>query len=161
MNLLRPLPFVLFGLVVSQYPVIGCAELANRKETLEGHHSIFLSVNIPEAEEAAQRLGLKKESLERFLIDRLQKGGIAASLEYVDQTLILEIQVDLLKVIQAEDSDVYAFISQFEAIQPAQLGHEPEGGPRDNLAVNAIRCRQPRATKRCCGTRCSTTWSAF
>ena len=54
-------------------------------------------------------------------MQRLKESRIEVSTEYTDQTLILEIQVDLLKVIQSDDVDVFAFISQFEAIQPARL----------------------------------------
>ena len=99
----------------------GRAQLANRKETLQGHRSIFLTVNIPESDEVAQQFGLRKESFERYLLQQLQQTGVPVSNHYTDQTLILEIQVDLLKVIESDEGEVFAFISQFEAIQPARL----------------------------------------
>ncbi len=99
----------------------GRAELASRKETLQGHRSIFLTVSIPESDDVAQQFGLRKESFERYLLQQLQQTGVPVSNRYTDQTLILEIQVDLLKVIDSDEGEVFAFISQFEAIQPARL----------------------------------------
>lgn len=108
-------------LLLGSWPTLSEAQLANKKETLRGHRTIYLSIVTPETEQAVQQLGLKKESLERYIIEQLRENGFEVSTDYTNQTLILEIQVDLLKVAQATDSDVFAFISQFEVIQPARL----------------------------------------
>jgi hypothetical protein len=97
------------------------AQLANRKETLQGHRAVFVAVTTPAAEEVTRDLGLVKASLERYILDHLTKAGIPASTEFVDQTLVLEITVDVHKVIQSEDLAVFAFVSQFEALQAARL----------------------------------------
>jgi hypothetical protein len=96
-------------------------ELANKIETLRGHQSVFVSVSTPQSEDAIRRLGLVKASLERYIIARLADAKIPASLEFTDQTLILEIQVDVHKVAQGNQLDVFAFVSQFDAIQAARL----------------------------------------
>ena len=96
-------------------------QLASNKETLQGHSSVFLSISTPEHDATGRHLGLKKESLERFVLSRLEKNGIKVSTTFTNQTLILQVQVDLLKVIQSGDTDVYAFVSRFEAVQAARL----------------------------------------
>jgi hypothetical protein len=108
-------------LLLGSWPTFSNAQLANKKETLRGHRTIFLSIVTPETDEAIQQLGLKKDSLERYILEQLRQNGFEVSTQYTNQTLILEIQVDLLKVAQSTDADVFAFISQFEAIQPARL----------------------------------------
>jgi hypothetical protein len=96
-------------------------ELANTKETLRGHQSVFVSISTPQSDDAIRRLGLVKASLERYVLTRLADAKIPASLEFTDQTLILEIRVDVHKVTQGNELDVFAFISQFDAIQAARL----------------------------------------
>ena len=118
---LRPLCCLTALLLATGWPTDVRAQLANRKETLRGHRTIYLSISTPETDDAVRQLGLKQESLQRYVVQRLQESRIEVSTEYTDQTLILEIQVDLLKVIQSDDVDVFAFISQFEAIQLARL----------------------------------------
>ncbi len=120
------------------------AQLASRKETLRGHRSVFVAVTTPESEVAVRQLGLVKPSLERYILAQLAKANIPASLEFTDQTLILEIQIDVHQVIQAKDLDVYAFVSRFDAIQPARLATNRQAA----LAVtwrNAIRRRNSRS----------------
>ena len=97
------------------------AQLANKKETLRGHQSVFVAVTTPESDDAVRQLGLVKSSLERYILAQLAKANIPASVVFTDQTLILEIQVDVHKVIQTHDLDVFAFVSRFDAIQPARL----------------------------------------
>jgi hypothetical protein len=97
------------------------ADLANRRDTLRGHTKVFVAVTTPETDDAVRRLGLVKTSLERYILKRLGEANIPASLEFTDQTLILEIHVDVHKVTQGNAVDVYAFISRFEAIQAVLL----------------------------------------
>lgn len=96
-------------------------QLASNKQTLQGHTSVFLSISTPEIDETGRQVGLKKESLERFVLTRLEKDGIEVSTTFTDQTLILQVHVDLLKVLESGETDVYAFISRFEAVQAARL----------------------------------------
>jgi hypothetical protein len=96
-------------------------QLASNSETLQGHSSVFLSISTPEIDQTGRNVGLKKESLERFVLGRLEKSGIKVSTTFTNQTLILQVHVDLVKVIQSGETDVYAFISRFEAIQAARL----------------------------------------
>ncbi|MCA9149239.1 MAG: hypothetical protein KDA92_08075, partial [Planctomycetales bacterium] len=49
----------------------GQAQLANQKGTLRGHQAVFISVTTPQTDEARKQLGLVRESLERFIIERL------------------------------------------------------------------------------------------
>ena len=102
------------------------AQLASRRETLRGHREVFLSVNISDSETANRTFGLKKDSLEKFLLGRLAEAGISAANEYQTQTLILEIQVDLHQVVQVDDDQVYAFVSAFDATQAAKLATNRE-----------------------------------
>lgn len=102
------------------------AQLASRRETLRGHEQIFLNVNISDTEATNQTFGLRKESLEKFLLRRLDEAGIKATNQYTAQTLILEINVDLHQVAQTNEEQVYAFVSQFDAIQAAKLATNHE-----------------------------------
>jgi len=97
------------------------AQLANRKDTLQGHRSVFVSVTTPATDDATRDLGLIKGSLERYVLDQLTKAGIPAATAFTDQTLVLEINVDLHRVVQSGDVTVFAFVSQFEALQAAKL----------------------------------------
>jgi hypothetical protein len=97
------------------------AQLANRRDTLRGHQRVFVSVTTPQSDDAVRQLGLVKASLERFIIARLTQANIPATTEFTDQTLILEIQVDTHKVLRAQETDVFAFVSRFEAIQAVRL----------------------------------------
>jgi hypothetical protein len=97
------------------------AQLAHKKETLRGHRKVYVSVTTPATEDATRHLGLVQPSLERYILAQLSKANISASAEFTDQTLILEIQLDVHKVIRADNLDVFAFISRFEAIQAARL----------------------------------------
>lgn len=97
------------------------SQLASNAETLQGHRGVFLSISTPEVDVTGRHVGLKKESLERFVLRRLEKNGIKASTTFTNQTLILQVHVDLLRVIQSGETDVYAFISRFEAVQAARL----------------------------------------
>jgi len=96
-------------------------QLASNTDTLQGHSNVFLSISTPEGDATGRHVGLKKESLERFVLSRLEKNGINVSTTFTNQTLILQVHVDLLKVIQSGETDVYAFISRFEAVQAARL----------------------------------------
>lgn len=97
------------------------AQLANRRDTLQGHRSVFVAVTTPATDDATRDLGLIKASLERYILDQLTKAGIPAATAFTDQTLVLEINVDLHRVVQSGDVTVFAFVSQFEALQAARL----------------------------------------
>jgi hypothetical protein len=102
------------------------SQLAHKKETLRGHRKVFLSVTTPATEDATRHLGLVQSSLERYVLTQLEKAGLTASTEFTDQTLLLEIQVDVHKVLRADSRDVFAFVSRFEAIQAARLAANGE-----------------------------------
>ena len=97
------------------------AELASSRDTLRGHHNVFISVTTPETADAIGKLRLVKSSLERYLVDELKKSQIHASVRFTDQTLILEVHIDIHRVTQSNKADVFAFISRFDAIQAVQL----------------------------------------
>ena len=99
------------------------AELASSKDTLRGHESVFVTVITPETDDAVRRLGLVKSSLERYLLDRLTQAEIPASSQFTNQTLILEVHVDIHRVVQSGNVDVFAFISRFDALQAVQLAN--------------------------------------
>ena len=103
------------------------AQLASNKETLRGHQNVFVSVSTPDSEVAVNDLKLKKESLENFVVKRLRRNNIDVSTTFTNQTLILEIKVDLVKVASVDDQDFFAFVSQFEAIQAARLATNKQG----------------------------------
>ena len=107
--------------VVASIAQTAWGQLASNEQTLQDHRSVFLSITTPAFDETGRQLGLKKESLERFVLSRLKKNGIQVSTTFTNQTLILQVNVDLLKVLRSNDTDVYAFVSQFEAVQAARL----------------------------------------
>lgn len=109
--------FVLYLLAANS----ATAQLAGRQETLRGHRQIYVTVTLPEAEETTRELGLRKATLERYVLDRFKENNIPASTEFTDQTLILEIRVDLHEALKADDKRVYAFLTQFDVMQAARL----------------------------------------
>ena len=62
---------MLFGVANSTH-----AQLASNKETLRGHQNVFVSVTTPDSDVAIHELKLKKESLESFVVRRLQRNKI-------------------------------------------------------------------------------------
>lgn len=95
------------------------AQLANKADTLAEHERVFLSVTTAQLGETA--LGLKKESLEKHLVEQLEEANISVSTRFTNQTLILEVTIDLHKIAESDDVNIYAFVSRFEAIQAARL----------------------------------------
>ena len=134
--------FVLAGFVQS-----ASGQLASNKETLQGHSSVFLSISTPELADTGRHVGLKKDSLERFVLNRLQKSGIQVSTTFTNQTLILQVHVDLVKVIQSGETDVYAFVSRFEAVQAARLATNRQSALATTWKATKFRCRNTRASK--------------
>jgi len=99
----------------------GYGQLASNKETLRGHTSVFVSVSSPDNEFTRNVLKIEKESLERFIVSQLEREGINASTTFTNQTLILEIKLDLVEVASINGEGMYVFVSQFQAIQAAKL----------------------------------------
>jgi hypothetical protein len=116
----------LAALVVLLLTATAASQLGHKKETLRGHRKLFVSVTTPATDDATRHLGLVQSSLERYILAQLDKANIEASTEFTDQTLILEIQVDVHKVLRADQVDVFAFISRFEALQAARLATNGE-----------------------------------
>ena len=120
--MLRPLTIACtFSLLTLFFVGSVYAQLASNEDTLRGHTSIFVSVSIPDNEFARTVLNLEKEPLEGFVVHRLEQEGIHASTTFTNQTLILEIKLDLVEVASIDDEQMYVFVSHFQAIQPAKL----------------------------------------
>ncbi len=120
--MLRPLTIACTFSLLTLFSVgSGYAQLASNEDTLRGHTSIFVSVSIPDNEFTRAVLKLEKEPLEGFVVHRLEQEGIHASTTFTNQTLILEIKLDLVEVASINDEEMNVFVSHFQAIQPAKL----------------------------------------
>lgn len=117
---------ILVAWFVLLFAAPAAAQLAHKKETLRGHRKVYVSVTTPASDEVTRQLGLVQSSLERYILAELNRANIPASTELTDQTLILEIQVDVHKVLRADNLDVYAFVSRFDALQAARLATNGE-----------------------------------
>lgn len=99
-------------------PAVG--QTVSERGSLNGHQGVLLVINIPRSE-PVHRLGVRRTSLEQFVLRRLKKEGIEASTKFTGQTLVLELRVDVFKVIESGDTTVYSFVSDLEASQVARL----------------------------------------
>lgn len=113
--------WALMGIVCCFTTLTAQAQLAGRQETLRGHRQIYVAVSVPEDDATTRELGLRKATLERYILDRLKEQNVPASTEFKDQTLILEIRVDLHEALKADGKRVFAFLSQFDCMQAARL----------------------------------------
>lgn len=118
---LRKIPAILVFCVVWGLSGPAFAQLSSDVASLQGHERIFVAVSTPNTDVATQDLGLRKESLEKYILKRLEKAGVDASTTFTDQTLILEVNVDLIKVVESDGVRIHAFVSNFEAVQATVL----------------------------------------
>ncbi len=98
---------------------------SSRGETLAGHERIHLAVRLPENSSQLRALGVRRASLEQFVLNLLRGAGIDASTEYSDQTLTLQMSLETASLTDAgrriaEVEDI-AYLVELDAIQGAKL----------------------------------------